>query len=616
MPSGAYLFFWGGILKILFILFFCFVNSINAQTIWFAGKNDTYLDAQGNIGNSFKKFTIINPDTNWTDISNSNNHITAIKNDSTLWTWGYGPNGELGLNGKLSSEYPHLVDSNSKWISISSNYHNIALKSGNSLWAWGRNQFGQVGDGTYNDRFIPFQISIENDWIKVEAMATSSIALKKNGTLWTWGDNALGQLGTNKFSKINIPTQIGTESDWIDFRAGAFHVFALKKDSSWWAWGYNSKGQTGDSLNLTNNSLPKKINFNIKFKDIFPGFSNTVAVDSNEYLWGWGFNFRNFLTSNTSTTILSPIRIYNLKEIYKVYIDKKDSSPSTFFLKKDSTMFALGINNSNKFGVGSELDYVVPPLQLSNEKNWLKIATSWKYSLALRSTNAKASIGKIIIPDTTVELSNSVCLPISVNFQKVTPANAYKGTFTARFVYNPFVFSFDPKLNNEKYSYQVKDSDDKQVLIITSDSIMFEKETKITFYLCLKTYLADTLKSDIRADDLDFTGFGRASLDTGTITFVGCGLNLRRIKFFKATEFITKNNVINDKFEIDIKTEESGEFAVELINSIGMKIKEIKWDNDGNDKSLNLNFTEYAQGCYFINLRSPIYSKTIKVLKL
>ena len=37
--------------------------------------------------------------------------------------------------------------------------HNLALKDDGTVWAWGFNLYGQLGDGTTTNRFTPVQVS-------------------------------------------------------------------------------------------------------------------------------------------------------------------------------------------------------------------------------------------------------------------------------------------------------------------------------------------------------------------------------------------------------------------------------------------------------------------------
>src|SRR5437764_1355377 len=88
-----------------------------------------------------------------------------LKSDGTVWTWGAGSFGKLGINtttgrslvpvevhGAANIDYLHSVTA-----IMGGESHNMALKSDGTLWSWGLNFVGELGDGTTNDAAIPIQ---------------------------------------------------------------------------------------------------------------------------------------------------------------------------------------------------------------------------------------------------------------------------------------------------------------------------------------------------------------------------------------------------------------------------------------------------------------------------
>src|SRR5438477_389666 len=73
--------------------------------------------------------------------------------------------------------------------------HTIALKQDGTVWTWGYNGYGQLGDGTTTQRVIPVQVSSLSGMTGVAAGLYFSLALKSDGTVWAWGNNTNGQLG-------------------------------------------------------------------------------------------------------------------------------------------------------------------------------------------------------------------------------------------------------------------------------------------------------------------------------------------------------------------------------------------------------------------------------------
>jgi hypothetical protein len=92
----------------------------------------------------------------------------AVKDDGTVWAWGYNYYGNLG-NGTTSYPTPSPVPTQvlgeggvgvlSNGVAISASQPiTLALKDDGTVWAWGYNSDGQLGDGTMTSRFTPVQV--------------------------------------------------------------------------------------------------------------------------------------------------------------------------------------------------------------------------------------------------------------------------------------------------------------------------------------------------------------------------------------------------------------------------------------------------------------------------
>jgi alpha-tubulin suppressor-like RCC1 family protein len=127
---------------------------------------------------------------------------------------------------------PTRIGKETNWTNICAGcYHILALKNDGSLWAWGYNNFGQLGDGTTMSRSVPTIIGTDRDWRTTAVAMFASFALKTNGTLWSWGhgqsNNCLG------------PTQVGSDTDWLAISAcDRATLLALKTDGGLFSMAY------------------------------------------------------------------------------------------------------------------------------------------------------------------------------------------------------------------------------------------------------------------------------------------------------------------------------------------------------------------------------------------
>jgi alpha-tubulin suppressor-like RCC1 family protein len=105
----------------------------------------------------------------------------------------------------------------------------LALKNDGTLWAWGYNNVGQLGDGTTTNSNTPVQVSNLSGVQAISVGVAHSLALKNDGTLWAWGSNQNGQLG-NGTVDINahpIPVQISGLSGVQAVAGGGRHSLVV-----------------------------------------------------------------------------------------------------------------------------------------------------------------------------------------------------------------------------------------------------------------------------------------------------------------------------------------------------------------------------------------------------
>jgi alpha-tubulin suppressor-like RCC1 family protein len=127
---------------------------------------------------------------------------------------------------------PIQIGSGTDWSDISAGgAHSMAIKNNGTLWAWGYNFYGQLGIGDYANRSSPVQIGSLNTWAKVHCGHTYTIAIKNDGTLWAWGTNDAGELGLGISLSVapTSPVQIGSKTTWLStgISTGGNHVLAI-----------------------------------------------------------------------------------------------------------------------------------------------------------------------------------------------------------------------------------------------------------------------------------------------------------------------------------------------------------------------------------------------------
>jgi YD repeat-containing protein len=136
--------------------------------------------------------------------------------------------------------------------------HSLTLKEDGTLWSWGYNYYGQLGIGSTVDQWFPAQVTALSNVVAGAGGAYHSVAAKSDGTVWTWGYNGYGQIGDGTTTNRSTPVQVSGLANVVAVAAGDYHTVALKSDGTVWAWGYNGYGQLGDGT-TTNRSTPVQV---------------------------------------------------------------------------------------------------------------------------------------------------------------------------------------------------------------------------------------------------------------------------------------------------------------------------------------------------------------------
>lgn len=97
----------------------------------------------------------------WTTVSAGATHTCGIMVDGTLWCWGDNSAGQLGLASKISQSSPTSVTvPGLGWSQVSTGLvHTCAVATDASLWCWGEGSDGELGVGSSEDRLSPTRVT-------------------------------------------------------------------------------------------------------------------------------------------------------------------------------------------------------------------------------------------------------------------------------------------------------------------------------------------------------------------------------------------------------------------------------------------------------------------------
>ena len=205
-------------------------------TLWTWGSNFYGQLGINATGNRCTPVTTFAGGTNWKQVACGGQNTAAIKTDGTLWIWGSNEFGQLGINvaGTTTNRTTPVTTfaGGTNWKQVFCGYnHTAAIKTDGTLWTWGSGGSGVLGVNDTNMRCTPVTtFAGGTNWKQVSGngVGNHTAAIKTDGSLWTWGSNATGQLGINATGNRCTPvTTFAGGNNWKQVSGGANHTAAV-----------------------------------------------------------------------------------------------------------------------------------------------------------------------------------------------------------------------------------------------------------------------------------------------------------------------------------------------------------------------------------------------------
>ncbi len=259
-------------------------------------------------------------------------HTMALDEDGTLWAWGSNLSGQLGMKdinvGMAPDAFtydPKKVDVLPEGIKIKAiatgGQHVAILDENGKIWSYGWSQYGQlgnadieVGPNSFEKTAVPVTGLDDVVITKVSTGYYHTMALDDQGRVWAWGWNGFGQLGSDAvpdgtdnpaaFTKTPVKVTGLDDVKIVDVEAAYGHSVLLDENGTVWAWGYNLYGMIGRS-DVPNNDFfactnrPMQVcewqdergnSIDVTIKTIMSLTNHSMAVDTEDRVWAWGFN--------------------------------------------------------------------------------------------------------------------------------------------------------------------------------------------------------------------------------------------------------------------------------------------------------------------------------------
>ena len=335
-------------------------------TLWAWGNNQYGQLGLGNSGfNTHRTVpTQVGTATDWKMVSAGTGYTMAVKENGTLWAWGWNFHGQLGLGNfgaGTNRLVPAQLGADTDWSFVAAgNSHTVAIKTNGELWTWGDGWSGQLGLGDNDDRLTPVRVGTDL-WKSVSIGTGHTVAVNTKGELWTWGMNSSGQLGNGTAASNNAPVRIGTATDWAHTSAGHSHTIAIRTDGTMWAWGENRNGQFGNGTGV-NSNVPVRVGTENDWASIMIGVYHSAGIRINGELHVWGSNISGQLGDGTTVTKITPVKVVAAADYLYRSIHYEESFTITVV---SSNAYAVAYNLNGGTGITPATAHILAGTTLS-----------------------------------------------------------------------------------------------------------------------------------------------------------------------------------------------------------------------------------------------------------
>ncbi len=374
------------------------------QSLYCWGRNDYGQYGDGSTETlTFLAPKLVATNTDWKTLSLGENHSCGIKNDNSLWCWGQSIFHQLGVEGgdtTVPQQVAQVGDDTDRWLSVSASaQHTCALRDDHTLWCWGFNTYGQLGQVTTGSIPEPSKIPVvirtsqlappDNDWKQVSSGGSHTCALKNSGDVWCWGNNTYGQTGQPEVGNQTLPAYINSQTTFREISVGRNHSCAINIEFQVYCWGLNIEGQLGiDSVSPINIISPTN---NFAWAQISSGHDYTCGIQTNKSLWCGGMNAFGQLGDGTPLNRPKPVEIKTNGRQEWLLVKTGLNHTCAIRDNLERTLWCWGNNQHNKLGpTNATMDYDHwAPLQVVAENapnaQWAGLSLGIHHSCALKS---------------------------------------------------------------------------------------------------------------------------------------------------------------------------------------------------------------------------------------
>jgi len=316
------------------------------------------------------------------EMHTANSEVLKSRKKCMVYVWGCNENSQLGLGPVTDhkKEPVHLEFFKRKkpiYVSCGS-HHSCVLTASGSIYTWGKGNDGQLGLGPNLKRgFIPQRVAPIK---KKKALivhcgntSTAAIVADKTSSVYIWGHFETGEESFQGDYPNPEPVPFFAKKKVLSIACGVSHSACVVQnpggDTEVYTWGSGDKGKLGNNCERSERDpyLVEALR-GARSSTVVCGSDFTVALSKRGDVYAWGSGDSGRCGSGSCDPILVPICLpaFNNIEIIEV----SAGSDHVAAVSVSGKLYTWGYGSNGRLGHGAEADVVLPTVveALANEK--------------------------------------------------------------------------------------------------------------------------------------------------------------------------------------------------------------------------------------------------------
>lgn len=292
----------------------------------------------------------------------------ALRVDGRVWSWGQNQSGMLGDgSGVARRTAPQPIPGLTRVIAIAVGSNSVgsstayALRDDGTVWAWGYGANGELGTGELvNSQPTPVQVPGLKDIVAIAAQDSLAFALRSDGRLFGWGQGVnlmLPYVWPAAGGRVLMPIEITAVSGAVGVRGSANGVCVITgAGRGLVAWGGNDNGRLGTGVFNTIVQAPAPVTGGIagwrgvKGCNLFSvGWTDAGLV----YAWGQNTRTARWLGDPAlDERVAVPHRVPGLDQVVEATCSM-GGSPFVVVRRANGDVWTWGANNAGQLADGN-----------------------------------------------------------------------------------------------------------------------------------------------------------------------------------------------------------------------------------------------------------------------